>query len=98
MAIGATIHSPDRAQIWVTRLNQREEAFTAWIRAAQGDGRLREVDPGFAAHQLHALLKTFAFWPQVTLNEPLLAPEAQSRVIESALDLFLGWYEVPRPA
>ena len=97
VAIGATIHSPDRAQIWVTRLNQREETFTVWIRAAQQDGRLREVDPAFAAHQLHALLKTFAFWPQVTLNEPLLTVDAQHKVIESALDLFLGWYELTPP-
>jgi TetR/AcrR family transcriptional regulator of autoinduction and epiphytic fitness len=94
VAIGATIHSPDRAQTWVNRLNQREESFTVWIRAAQQDGRLKEVEPGFAAYQIHALLKAFAFWPQVTLNEPLLAPGKQVSVVESALDMFLCWYEV----
>ncbi|HEY0289667.1 MAG TPA: TetR/AcrR family transcriptional regulator [Pseudomonas sp.] len=95
VAIGATIHSPDRAQAWVNRLNQREESFTVWIRGAQKDGRLKEVDPAFAAHQIHALLKAFAFWPQITLNEPLLTPEKQASVVESALDLFLCWYEIP---
>ena len=98
VAIGATIHSPDRAQTWVNRLNQREESFTIWIRAAQQDGRMKGVEPAFAAHQLHALLKTFAYWPQVTLNEPLLTPEKQTSVLESALDVFLCWYEIKKDA
>jgi TetR/AcrR family transcriptional regulator of autoinduction and epiphytic fitness len=95
VAIGATIHSPERAQAWVNRLNEREETFTVWVRGAQQDGRLKAVEPGFAASQIHALLKAFAFWPQVTLNKPLLTPEEQVSVVESALDLFLCWYEVP---
>ena len=95
VAIGATIHSPDRAQTWVSRLNQREETFTVWVRGAQQDRRLKAVEPAFAAAQIHALLKAFAFWPQVTLNEPLLAPDKQREVVESALDLFLCWYEIP---
>ena len=98
VAIGATIHSPERAQVWVNRLNEREETFTVWVRGAQQDGRLKAVEPGFAASQIHALLKAFAFWPQVTLNEPLLTPEKQASVVESALDLFLCWYEIPAPA
>ncbi|GFM76100.1 MULTISPECIES: TetR/AcrR family transcriptional regulator [Pseudomonas] len=94
VVIGATIHSPDRAQTWMTRINEREETFTTWIRAAQNDGRLKPTDPGFAASQMHALLKSFAFWPQLTLNADILTPEKQDEVIESALDLFLGWYEI----
>jgi TetR/AcrR family transcriptional regulator of autoinduction and epiphytic fitness len=31
----------------------------------------------------------------VTLNEPLLSAEKQQSVVESALDLFLCWYEIP---
>ncbi|MGV8860675.1 MAG: TetR/AcrR family transcriptional regulator [Pseudomonas sp.] len=95
VAIAATIHSPERAQNMVSRLNEREESFTAWIRAAQADGRFKAVDPSFAATQIHALLKAFAFWPQITLGAPTLAPAAQMSVIESALDLFLGGYEIP---
>ncbi|WP_426141876.1 TetR/AcrR family transcriptional regulator [Pseudomonas sp. DWP3-1-2] len=94
VALGATIHSPERAQVWLARLNEREETFSLWIRAAQADGRLKAVDPAFAANQMHALLKAFAFWPQVTFNEPVLSAEKQREVIESALDLFLGWYEI----
>ncbi|MFJ5296334.1 TetR/AcrR family transcriptional regulator [Pseudomonas sp. NPDC088368] len=98
VAISATIHSPERAQAWVNRLNEREETFTVWVRGAQQDGRLKAVEPGFAASQIHALLKAFAFWPQVTLNEPILTPEKQASVVESALDLFLCWYEIPLQA
>jgi len=95
VAIGATIHSPERAQAWVNRLNEREETFTVWVRGAQQDGRLKAVETVFAASQIHALLKAFAFWPQVTLNKPLLTRKEQVTVVESALDLFLCWYEIP---
>jgi TetR/AcrR family transcriptional regulator of autoinduction and epiphytic fitness len=95
VATAATIHSPERAQSMVNRLNEREASFTAWIRAAQADGRFKAVDPGFAANQIHALLKAFAFWPQITRGEPPLTPEMQAMVIESSLDMFLGWYEIP---
>lgn len=95
VALGATIHSPDRAQAWLARLDEREETFAVWIRDAQADGRLKPADPAFAATQMHSLLKGFVFWPQVTINKPILSPEEQNQVIESALDLFLGWYEIP---
>ncbi|KQQ57228.1 TetR family transcriptional regulator [Pseudomonas sp. Leaf127] len=95
VVLGATMHSPDRAQDWMNRLNEREETFTVWIRAAQQDGRLKTVDPDFAASQIHALLKAFAFWPQLTLNAPLLDEQKRHDVVESALDLFLGWYQLP---
>jgi TetR/AcrR family transcriptional regulator of autoinduction and epiphytic fitness len=94
IAIGATVHSPDRAKVWVDRLNEREETFSLWIRAAQKHGRLKPVDPAFAATQLHSLIKAFAFWPQVTLNEPILPPQKQRSVIQSALEMFLNWYAV----
>lgn len=96
VALGATIHSPERAQVWMARLDEQEETFAVWIREAQADGRLKPADPTFAATQMHGLLKGFAFWPQVTFNKPVLSAEQQSEVIESALDLFLGWYEIPR--
>jgi TetR/AcrR family transcriptional regulator of autoinduction and epiphytic fitness len=95
VATAATIHSPERAQSMVNRLNEREASFTAWIRAAQVDGRFKAADPNFAASQIHALMKAFAFWPQVTRGEPPLSPEMQTTVIDSTLDLFLGWYEIP---
>ncbi|MBA1379024.1 TetR/AcrR family transcriptional regulator [Pseudomonas brassicacearum] len=93
IAIAATIHSPERAQDMVSRMGEREEGLTAWIRQAQADGRLKPVEPAFAAQQMHGLLKTFAFWPQVSMGQPSLTQEEQTRVIESALDMFLSRYQ-----
>ena len=93
VAIAATIHSPERAQDIVARMGEREEGLTVWIRAAQADGRLKPVDPEFAAQQVQGLLKSFAFWPQISMGQPSLSPERQTAVAESALDMFLACYQ-----
>jgi TetR/AcrR family transcriptional regulator of autoinduction and epiphytic fitness len=94
VAIAATIHSPERAQNMVARMGEREEGLTVWIRAAQADGRLKAVAPEFAAQQIHGLLKSFAFWPQISMGKPGLSAEEQHRVVESALDMFLACYQL----
>ncbi|WP_180698599.1 TetR/AcrR family transcriptional regulator [Pseudomonas crudilactis] len=93
VAIAATIHSPERAQNMIERMGEREEGLTVWIRAAQADGRLKPVDPEFAAHQVQGLLKTFAFWPQMSMGRAALDVEMQNTVAESALDMFLTCYQ-----
>ena len=93
VAIAATIHSPERAQNMIERMGEREEGLTVWIRAAQADGRLKSVDPEFAAHQVQGLLKAFAFWPQISLGRAALDPDAQNAVAESALEMFLALYQ-----
>jgi TetR/AcrR family transcriptional regulator of autoinduction and epiphytic fitness len=94
VAIAATIHSPERAQNMVERMGEREEALTVWIRAAQADGRLKPVDPEFAAHQVQGLLKTFGFWPQMSMGRAALDAEMQNTVAESALEMFLAHYQL----
>ncbi|MEO6918094.1 MAG: TetR/AcrR family transcriptional regulator [Collimonas sp.] len=94
VAIAAAIHSPARTQDMITRISQREEGVNIWISAAQADGRLKAVDPAFAAHQLQSLLKTFAFWPQVTMDQQPLPEAMQQQVLDSAVDMFLGYYQV----
>ncbi|SDP42652.1 DNA-binding transcriptional regulator, AcrR family [Pseudomonas arsenicoxydans] len=93
VAIAATIHSPERAQNMVERMGEREEGLTVWIRAAQADGRLKQVDPQFAAQQIQGMLKSFAFWPQISMGLPALPEEMQNTVVESALDMFLACYQ-----
>ncbi|WP_336354259.1 TetR/AcrR family transcriptional regulator [Pseudomonas atacamensis] len=93
VAIAATIHSPERAQNMIERMGEREEGLTVWIRAAQADGRLKPVDPEFAAHQVQGLLKAFVFWPQISLGRAALDPDAQNAVAESALEMFLALYQ-----
>ncbi|WP_223589410.1 TetR/AcrR family transcriptional regulator [Pseudomonas sp. A-R-19] len=94
VAIAATIHSPERAQDMVARMGEREEGLTVWIRAAQADGRLKAVAPEFAAQQIHGLLKSFAFWPQISMGQPSLSVEEQNTVADSALDMFLAYYQL----
>jgi TetR/AcrR family transcriptional regulator of autoinduction and epiphytic fitness len=94
VAIATTIHSPERAQNMVARMGEHEEGLTVWIRAAQADGRLKAVAPDFAAQQVQGLLKSFAFWPQISMGQPVLSAEMQGTVTESALDMFLACYQV----
>ncbi len=92
VAMAEIIHAPDRAHDIVCRMNDTESGVTAWIRAAIADARLASVDADFAAHQLHGLVKSFAFWPQVTLGLPPLEPAERQRVADSAVAMFLGHY------
>ncbi|MCR8716243.1 TetR/AcrR family transcriptional regulator [Stenotrophomonas indicatrix] len=94
VAMAEIIHSPDRAQAIVCRMGEKESGVSAWIRAAIADGRLRQVDPEFAGHQLQGLVKSFAFWPQVTMGQAPLAQAERTRVAESAVAMFLGFYAV----
>ena len=73
-------------------MGEREEDLTVWIRAASADGRLKTPDPVFASSQLQALVKAFAFWPQVTMGQPPLSADEQRQVAESAADMFLARY------
>lgn len=93
VAMAEIIHSPERAQAIVCRMGEKDSAETAWIRAAIADKRLLKVDPDFASHQLQGLVKSFAFWPQVTLGQAPLAEAEHKRVAESAVTMFLGCYE-----
>lgn len=92
VAIAAGIHSPERARAMVTRLGEREEDLTVWMRAAALDQRLSIADPLFASQQLQGLVKAFAFWPQVAMGQPRLSPAEQQRVAESTADMFLARY------
>jgi len=82
----------------VDRLSEKEEGLPQWLRAAQQHGRLRAgVDPQYAAHQLHGLVKYFAFWPQLAMGRAPLTAAEQQQVLGDAVDMFLGFYAV-RPA
>jgi TetR/AcrR family transcriptional regulator of autoinduction and epiphytic fitness len=92
VAIAATIHSPERAKEMIERMDKREEGVTAWIRAAQADGKLKPADPGFAAHLLQGQLKSFAFWPQIAMGQAPLNETEQAAVVQTAVDMFLGYW------
>ncbi|HAT32329.1 MAG TPA: TetR family transcriptional regulator [Janthinobacterium sp.] len=91
VAIAETIHSPQRAQEMVARLSEKDTGVTGWIRAAQEDGKLKPGDHVFLAQLLQGQLKTFAFWPQVTMGQPMLDAARQKQVLEAAVDMFLAY-------
>lgn len=94
VALAEGMRRPDRARELIARLDEGgpEEALTAWIRAAAADGKLKPLDIDFAEHQLHALVKGFAFWPQLTMGEPALTQKRQAQVVEGAVEMFLRCY------
>ena len=49
-------------------------------------------DPAFATAMLHGQLKAVAFWPQVAMGAPPLAPEMQAQVVEAAVSTFLAYF------
>ncbi|WKE66257.1 TetR/AcrR family transcriptional regulator [Gallaecimonas kandeliae] len=91
--LAETIHSPQRARDMVARLGEKEQGLGQWLAAAKADGRLKEVEPEFAAQQLMGMIKAFAFWPQLTLGQGVLSPAEADKVVDGALDMFLACYE-----
>jgi len=92
IAIVAGLHHPDLAREMIETLGQREAGFAAWIRAAAADGRLKAPDPAFAAQQLEALVKGFAFWPQLAMGQPPLTSAQEDAVASAAVEMFLAYY------
>lgn len=92
VAIAAVIPSPDRAQEMFARMGGKEEGLTVWIRAAVADGRLKTDDPQFASMLLQGMVKGFAFWPQITLGQPVLTQAQRDRVAQTATDMFLAHF------
>lgn len=92
VAIVAIIPAPERAQQLFARMGDKEEALTAWIRAAAADGRLQAQDPLFASMLLQGMVKGFAFWPQITLGQPMLTPAQRDQVAQTATDMFLAHF------
>ncbi|KQW00548.1 TetR/AcrR family transcriptional regulator [Rhizobacter sp. Root1221] len=93
VGIAEVMHAPERALAIVGRMAEKEEALVTWLRAAQADGRLRAVDPAYAAQQLQGMVKAFAFWPQLTLGQPPLSAAEQTRVLDDCVDMFLGFHD-----
>ncbi|SHH41066.1 TetR/AcrR family transcriptional regulator [Massilia sp. CF038] len=92
VAIAEAVVAPERARPIIARINEREEGVTTWIRAAQADGRLKPGDPLFAATLLHGQVKAMAFWPQVTMGAPPLAPELMAPLVDAAVSMFLAYF------
>ena len=92
VAIAEAVHAPERVRPLVARIGEREQGVTAWIRAAQADGRLKAGDPQFAAALLQGQIKALAFWPQMTMGAPPLTGAQQAELVEAAVSMFLAYF------
>ena len=92
VAIAAGLHSPERAREMVERIGEKDGAMLDWVRAAQKAGALAPADAAQACKQLECLVKGVAFWPQVAMGQPRLAPAAQKKLAAATVDLFLSHY------
>lgn len=92
VAVAEAIHSPERARPIMARIGEREQGVTAWIRAAQVDGRLKPGDPAFASTLLQGQVKAVAFWPQMTMGAPPMTEDQQRALIDAAVTMFLSYF------
>lgn len=90
--VAEAIRSPGFLQEKWAELAEQEAGLTRWIQAAAADGRLDVDDPAFAAEQFHALVKGFAFWPQVVAASPPPTKAERREIIEAAVAMFLARY------
>jgi TetR/AcrR family transcriptional regulator of autoinduction and epiphytic fitness len=95
IAVGAAIHSPERARDMVEKLGGQEAGIVAWIKAAQADGKLKAGDASLMGDMLQGQLKSMAFWPQVAMGQGILSETQQKKIIAVTTALFLTYYRLP---
>lgn len=91
--VAEAIRSPGLLQEKWRELTDEEAGLAGWMQAAAEDGKLDIEDSALAADQFFALLKSFAFWPQIL---GILAPPTageRKQLIESAVSMFLARYQ-----
>lgn len=67
----------------------------AFITAAIVAGKLRPVEPGYAATQFFSLIKAFTYWP-LLMGNPLASKEDLDAIIEDNVNMFLTYYAVEK--
>ncbi|WDE03511.1 TetR/AcrR family transcriptional regulator [Thalassomonas viridans] len=90
--IGECIHSPELAANTMAQLNKQEISLEQWIADAVDDGKLKPVDPAYATGQFIALIKGNAFWPQITMGQPIPDKAQKQQIAEDTVGMFLAYY------
>jgi TetR/AcrR family transcriptional regulator of autoinduction and epiphytic fitness len=90
--MAASIQAPELARSTLEELGELDSGIVAWVRAANEHGVLAVTDAEMAGHQFKALIKAFAFWPQVMMGQPPLNADETETVIASAIEVFLAAY------
>lgn len=94
MFVSETLTSPELTRPIMENLEKENIGVFKWIKAAGIDGKLRIKDPLVAGKQFMALLEVFTSWPYLFGMDHVVEKEDQSKVVKSAVDMFLDHYEV----
>lgn len=81
------------AEVW-EQMEQQENGLNAWISAAIADGKLKEVDPNYAAGIFTGLIKAVTFYPQLLMGQPFPDDDCCQQIAEDAVAMFLARYEI----
>lgn len=92
VALVEMIRSPDLARETYNLVRERQTGLARWLTDAADDGRLELDDAVWAADLFLGLIKSFAFWPQILGGQPVPDPATRGRILDSAVELFLGHY------
>ena len=93
LVLAEYLHSPELARDAMSKMKHKESGLHCWLEAAVADGQLVVMDVEFAANQFLGMLKSFAFWPQIIAHAPHPSAAESRRIIDSAVNLFLGHYQ-----
>jgi len=90
--MAASIQAPELASSTLEEFGEVDSGIVAWVKAAAEHGSLSVGDAEMAGYQFKALIKAFAFWPQVMMGQPPLKKREAEAVIGSAIEVFLAAY------
>ena len=94
MLTAETLASPELTGPILENMEKENLGLIKWIRAASKDGKLQATDPVAAGRQFMALLEAFTSWPYLYGMERVQKMADRQKVIDSAVDMFLGKYAV----
>jgi len=88
------IRTPATANTFWEDVHRKKRATFFWMKDAIADGRLAIESTDIATRQLSGLLKEFIFWPQLLGGQQAPAESELDKIVNSAIDMFLNYYEV----
>ena len=87
-------HQPEALREQMDKFSALETGITRWLKAAQADGRLQDLDIEIGSKQIHSLIKGSCFWPQLMQVSPLLNQRERRALAERTAAMFLSRYGV----
>ncbi len=92
MLTAEALAAPELTRPILENLEKESIGLVGWISAAAEDGKLEVANPVWAGRHFMALLEAFTSWPYLYGLEHVQEETQRKQVIESALDMFLGYY------